>query len=84
MARYVPQLGQMGQTSLPEGMHVSVLHVLGLVNLDLLPELMSLLCVLCVKGETALQEGDSIVSQSQSLAAAVQQPGAPRCQPWKI
>lgn len=39
---------------------------------------------LCVVGEVALQEGDSIFSQSQSLAAAVQQPRAPRCQPWEI
>jgi len=39
---------------------------------------------LCVKGEVALQEGDSIFSQSQSLAAAVKQPRAPGCQPGKI
>ncbi len=42
-------------------------------------------CVcLCIIGEITLQEGDSIFSQSQSLAAAVQQPRAPRSQPWKI
>lgn len=40
-------------------------------------------CWACA-GEVAVQEGDSVFAQSQSLAAAVQQSGPPGSQPWEV
>lgn len=75
MARHVLPLGQVDQAPLPEGTPVRRQRVRHVCVRTECP---------CLAGEAALQEGDSFFPQSQSLADALQQPGAARGQPREV